>query len=79
MDSKICDCRKPSVFSTPSQQPPVKRVSVTSRKIDVTTDCGRYRVQYIVNIIQHDSIENCSYKPTNVKTMKLVFVDSFIC
>lgn len=72
----MCYCRNPSVFSTLyEEQPSLKRVSVTSHKIDVKTDCGRYRVGHIVNIKQHVSIENCFYHPASVKTIILIFYD----
>lgn len=74
IDRKMCYCRNPSVFSTLyEEQLSLKRVSVTSHKIDVKTDCGCYRVGHIVNIKQHVSTENCSYHPATVKTMILFF------
>lgn len=61
----MCYYRNPRGFSTLyEEQPSLKRVSVTSHKIDVETDCGCYRVGHVVNIKQHVSKENCSYHPT---------------
>lgn len=78
IDRKMFYYRNPRGFLTLyKEQPSLKRVSVTSHKIDVETDCGCYRVGHVVNIKQHVSKENCSYHPTTVKTMILIFYDGF--